>query len=150
MSVGECQLKDHFFRFGTKPTQRACARDFLRDWKKMWEGKDPGQSIEKGSKQKLVGMYWLEMAAARRGVGTCRLKNQGSQCERMSQRSWWLYWIFACIHAWDSQMHTTLHESVTNFSLIALGTNPSPCLFVLLFFHSIGCVCCILCICKVM
>ena len=113
------------------------------------EGKDPGQSTEEGSKQKLVGMCWLEMAAAGRGVGTCRLRSQDSQCKRMSQHSWWLRRNFACIHARGSQMHTTLHESVTNFSLLALGTNPSLCLFVL-FFHSLGCICCILCICKAM
>ena len=41
-------------------------------------------------------------------------------------------------------------KSVTNFSLLALGVNPSPWLFVLLFFHLLGCVCCVLCVCKAM
>ena len=41
----------------------------------------------------------------------------------------------ARIYAHDSsQMHRKLHKSVTNFSLLALGANPSLWLFVLLFF----------------
>ena len=42
---------------------------------------------------------------------------------------------FARIQARDSlQMHGELHKNVTDFSLLALGTNPSPRLFVCLFF----------------
>ena len=42
------------------------------------------------------------------------------------------------------------HKSVTNISLLALGANQNPCLFVLLFFLPLGCICCVLCVCKAM
>ena len=52
------------------------------------------------------------------------------QRERMSQRSWWLCWNFARIHAYDSpQMYRKLHKSVTNFAFLVLIANPSPSLF---------------------
>ena len=44
----------------------------------------------------------------------------------VSQRSWWLCGNFARIHARDSPQ-----KSVINFSLLALGANPSSWLFVL-------------------
>ena len=50
----------------------------------------------------------------------------------MNRRSLWLCGIFARIHARASpQIHRKLRQSVTNISLLALGANPSPCLFVL-------------------
>ena len=52
VGVSEYQSKDSFVCFGAKPTQRACARDFLRDRKKTREGKVPGQSTEESSQQK--------------------------------------------------------------------------------------------------
>ena len=45
---------------------------------------------------------------------------------------------------------TDCWESVTNFSLLALGANLSPLLFVLFFFHPVGCVYCVLCVRKEM
>ena len=45
---------------------------------------------------------------------------------------------------------TKCEESVTDFSLLVLGANPSPWLFVLLFFYPLGCVCCGLCVHKEM
>ena len=47
----------------------------------------------------------------------------------------------------DAQKTT---EKCPNFFLLALGANPSPCLFVLLFSHPIGCICCVLSVCKEM
>ena len=47
----------------------------------------------------------------------------------------------------DAQKAT---EKSPNFSLLALGANPSPCLFVLLFVHPFDCECCVLCLCKAM
>ena len=69
----------------------------------------------------------------------------------MSQCSFWLCGNSARIHARNSpQMHWKLYKSVTNFSLLALGANPSPWLFVLLFFHPLGCVRYVLCVHKEM
>ena len=71
---------------------------------------------------------------ARQEARTCGLRGRVSQREKMSQRYRWLCGNFARIHAHESpQMHRKLHKSVTNFSLLALGANLSPCLFVLLF-----------------
>ena len=42
------------------------------------------------------------------------------------------------------------HKSVINFFLLVLGANLTPCLFVLLFFHPLGRICCVLCVCKAM
>ena len=39
VGVGEHQSEDSFVCFGAKPTQRACAQDFLRDRKKTRKGK---------------------------------------------------------------------------------------------------------------
>ena len=43
---------------------------------------------------------------------------------------------------------TECQESVKNFALLTLGAEPSPYLFVFLFFHPLGCVCCVLCVRK--
>ena len=47
VGVGERKLEDPFVCFCAKPTQRAGARDFLRDRKKTRKGKVPGQSTER-------------------------------------------------------------------------------------------------------
>ena len=39
VSVGVCQSEDTVVCFGAKPTQRACARDYLRDRKMTREGR---------------------------------------------------------------------------------------------------------------
>ena len=44
VGVDLCQSEDHFVCFGVKPTQRACARDYLRDRKRTREGKVPEQN----------------------------------------------------------------------------------------------------------
>ena len=56
VGVNECQSEDCFVCFGTKPTQRAGARDFPRDRKKTKKDKVPqqnkrGQLTEEGSQQ---------------------------------------------------------------------------------------------------
>ena len=67
----------------------------------------------------------------RAGARACGLRDRVDQRERMSQHSWWLCGNFTRIHARASpQMHRKLRKSVTNFSLLALGANPSLCLFV--------------------
>ena len=63
---------------------------------------------------------------------TCGPRGRVGQCKRMSQRSWWFCGNFVRIPARDSsQMHRKVCKNVTNFSLLALRANPSPCLFVL-------------------
>ena len=143
VGVDECQSEDSFVCFGKKPTQRTCARDILGDRKKTREGKVPEQSTEETSQQN-TGKGDREKRLPSEESGPVALKNQDSQRERMSQRSWWLYGNFGRIHIRDSQMHRKPHKSVTNFFLLALGANPSSCWFVLLFFHPLGCVCCVL------
>ena len=120
VGVSECQSEDPFVCFGVKPTQRACAQDLPRDRKRTREGKVPEQN-RPGNRS--------------RRKPTARIygsRGQVGQRERMSQHSWWLCRNFTLIHARDSsQMHRKLCESVTHFSLLALGANPSPCLLVL-------------------
>ena len=67
----------------------------------------------------------------------------GSASARECQRSWWLCRNLARIHARDSQMQRKPHKSVTDFSLLALEENLNQCLFVFLFFHPLGSVCCV-------
>ena len=89
-------------------------------------------------------------ATARRGARICGTRGWVGQRERMSQCSWWLCGNFARIHVRDSpQMHSKLPKSVPNFSLLALGANPSPCLFVFLFLH-LSIVYVVLCVYKEM
>ena len=47
---------------------------------------------------------------------------------------------FARVHARVNPQKHRMHKSLTDFSLLALGANPSPWLFVLLFFHPLSCV----------
>ena len=53
VGVGECQSEDSFVCFGAKPSQRAGARDLLRDRKKTIKGKVPGQSTEVNKREGL-------------------------------------------------------------------------------------------------
>ena len=52
-----------FICFGAKPTQRACARYFPRDWKRTREGRSHMKSVEESS-QENVGQ---EMRTGQRG-----------------------------------------------------------------------------------
>ena len=65
------------------------------------------QSTEKSSQQKLDKCDGQRKVAAKRGVGTCGLRSQVSQRERMGQRSWSLCGKFARIHTHDSPQKTT-------------------------------------------
>ena len=67
-----------------------------------------------------------------------RLLSEEQECRvgqrvRMNQRSWWLCGNFARIHK--------PQKSIKNFSLIALGANPSPCLFILSVIYVVSVVC---------
>ena len=64
MGVGECQSVDSFVFFGAKLTQRACARDFLRDRKKK-ESKVSGQGIEESCQHKSGEGFGQRKAAAK-------------------------------------------------------------------------------------
>ena len=144
VGVGECQSEDSFVCFGTKPTQRVCARDFLCDRKKTRKSK-----VVNRRKQSTE-------------VGRWRRSEKGSRLARS-----WNLWIqkpgqptredesavlVACVGI--SLGYTLViarctektHKSVTNFSFLAFGANPSPCLLVLLFFHSRLCMLCLVCL----
>ena len=128
--VSESQ-SDSLVYFVATPTQRACARELLRDQKKTKEGKIPGQnrrrqSTEESCQQKSKGGDGHRKAATKRGARTWGSKSQVSQRERMNRRSWRQWGNFARIYARDSpQMHRKLQKSVIN-SLLALGASPSP------------------------
>ena len=113
-------------------------------------GRKRGKARTQGNQQKSERGDGQGGVVAKRGAGTCGLRSQVSQRDRMSQHSWWPCRNFARIHAHDNQMHRRPHKSVTNLSLLVLGANPSPCSFVFLFFYPLGCVCCALCVCKAM
>ena len=51
-----------------------------------------------------------EKGSRQRGAGTCGLRSQGNQRERMSQCSWWLCGNSARIHARDSHRCTENHR----------------------------------------
>ena len=108
-----------------------------------------GPRVEENKPEQRSGQNRAVSRREQATASTCGLRGRVGQRERMSQRSWWLCWNFARIHARDSlQIHEVLSKSVTNFSLLALGVNPSPWLFVLLFFYPLSCVCCVLCVRK--
>ena len=67
-------------------------------------------------------------------VGTCGLRSQVSQCERMSQCSCWLCGNFAPIHASNSHRYIENHRKVSNTSFLHLElTQVHTCFF---FFSS--------------
>ena len=105
VGVGECQ-SDSSVCFGAKPTQRACARDLLRDRKKRGKARFQG-TTEEDSQQKSGEGDGQRKVAAERGAWTCGFRGRIGQRERISQRSWWLCRNFARIHARDSPQKTT-------------------------------------------
>ena len=77
----------------------------------------------------------------------CGPRRRVGQCERISQHSRWLCGNFARIQACDSpQMHRKLHKvsQISSFLCLEL-TQVRVCS---LFFHSLGWVYCVLCICE--
>ena len=129
MGVGLGQSEDSFVCFDVKPTQRACARDFLRDRKKTKKGKVSEQSTEYKSWWQAGKGDGQRESTAEGGVGTCGSRIQVRQRERLSQRSWYLCGNFVRVHARDSHKW---QKSAKNFPLHTLRPDPSPYLFVLL------------------
>ena len=128
VDVGKCQSEDSSVCFGAKPTQRACTRDFPRDRKRTREGRPESQQ-----------MWTEEIRAENRAV---------SRREQATARMWGLKAGLADVRGWVSVPYgfvgisleytlalahrcTECYKSITNFSLLALGANPSPRLFVL-------------------
>ena len=62
VGVDELQSEESFVCFGAKPTQRACARDFLRGRKMTRKCKVPGHSTEERSERQL---WWYEKGDCR-------------------------------------------------------------------------------------
>ena len=122
------------------------SRKRTREGRSQREQKKPndrtGQSAGESCQQKSVEADGEKKATA----GTCGSRGRVDQREWMSQHSWWLCGDFARIHAPDSpQIQGKLHKSVTNFSHLVLGANPSPCLFVLFPPLSRLCMLCFVC-----
>ena len=132
VGVGECQSEDSLVCFGAKPTQRACTWDFQRDQKKMREGKVPGQPTEESSQQKSGEGNGQRETAAKWGARICGLRGRVGQCERMSQRSWWLWRNFAWIHTCDNPQNDRKVSKTSPFLCLEL-TQVHACLF---FFSS--------------
>ena len=150
VGVGECLSENPIVYFGAKPTQSVCARDLPWDRKKTREGRSSSRTEKETKTEKWTEETNQQERAVKRSRGkstarTCGHRGRVGQRERMSQRSRWLCGNFARIHARASpQMHRNLRKRVTKFSLFALGANPSPWLFVLLFFHPLCWACCVL------
>ena len=120
VGVGECQ-SDSFVCFGAKPTQRTCSQEEDEE-AKVPEQNRRRQSAEESSQQKSGREPTVRERRLRGPVNRGRV----GEGERTSQHSRWLCRNLARIHARDSpQMYRKLHKSVTNFSLLALGANPS-------------------------
>ena len=126
VGVSECQSEDSFVCFGAKPTQRACTQYFAWDWKKMREGKVPGQWTEGSQQERAEG--WLlgdKLGPVDPEAGLANARG----CVSVPGGCVVILLGYTLVI-----VHSKHHKSVTNFSLLALGDNPSPCLFVL-FFH---------------
>ena len=117
-----CQSEDPF----------VLARYSPRDRKETREGRShSGTEESREQSTEIGGSRRSEEKRLRRPVDP---RGRFDQRESMSQHFWWLCRNFAWKHAHDSpQMHRKLPKSVTNFSLLAFGANPSPWLF---FFSS--------------
>ena len=97
-----------------------------------------GQLAGENSQQKSGEADGQRKATAR----TCGPRGRVGQRVRVSQRvGISLEYTLAIAHRCTGKPH----KSVINFSLLALGANPSPWLFVLLFFHSRLCRLCLVC-----
>ena len=153
----ECRRhsEDPFVYFGAKPTQRACARDLPQDRKRTNEGR---------SERETEGDNRQERAVKRRSVKEWEQGREETSLQKSERRllrpvdqqmpGWptredksvlLVAWgSFARVHARVSPQKHRMHQSVNDFSLLPLGTNPNPWFFVFLFFHPLGCVFCVL------
>ena len=153
-----CKSENPFVCFGPKPTQRACAQDHPRNRKRTRERRSQRrvgrrEQSREGCSQQKESVKRCESGreetsqqkSGRWLLGTVDLRIQGWPTREDKSALLVACGSFARIHDRDSQqMHGQLHKSITNFSLLALGANSSLWLFVLLFFHSLGCECCVL------
>ena len=144
MGVGECQSEDSFVL--VRNPHKGLALEILYETGRRWR-----KARTQGSQQKRA-------VNRRRGKVTVRdrckdLGTVDSDAGLVNVREW-LSVPGGCIGILLRYTlviaHKKPHEGVTNFSLLALGANPSPWLSVLLFFHPQGWVCYELCVCKAM
>ena len=114
--------------FGAKDTQRGLrmispARPEVEEWRKVWE------MTERVSWQRRAGETSRLVIAVKR-----RRRTLSTEVSMASGK------IHACYRL---QMQWELHKKRhIEFPLLALGADPSPCLFVCSFFHPFGCVLC--------
>ena len=142
-----CQSEDSFVCFGGKGLVREISRE---------TGRKRGKEGPRDSRQ--------EKAVKRRSVK--RWEQGREEISQQKSERWllrpvdrkmpgWPTWedksallvacgSFAREDARVSPQKHRMHKSVTDFSLLELGANPSPWLFVLLFFHPLSCIFCML------
>ena len=136
------------------PQQRACAWDLPRDRKRTKERRSQGQSAGESSQEKVsqeMGKEGTSQQVSKRCMlRPIDLQIPGWPTQEDKSALLVVCWCFARVHGHVSPQKHWIHKSVTDLSLLALGANPSPWLFVLLFFHPLGCVWCGLCVGKEM
>ena len=157
MLVCGCHSGGPFVCFGAKPTQRASARDLSRDRKD--EGRKVQEKSESAEGSRREQLAW-NSSPGEDTVGRRRLWKDGTRAEKRVNRSQkddsldlLTYRGQVKQHEnmsalpvalWEFSLDYTLAlahrmHSVSEFSFLALGANPSLCLFVL-FFYPLGCV----------
>ena len=112
--------------FCAKPTQRSCTRDFPRDRKKTREGNVPEQGSRQNSK--------VSRREQKTEVGGSRLEGPNDPEAGLANVRGWVSVpgdYFGFCSKTRLRYLTECYKRVTNFSLLAFGVKPSPCLFVL-------------------
>ena len=141
-----------FVCIGAKPTERICARNILQDRKRTREGRSQGQWRVEDSQEKESVKRWVQRReetsqqnSKRQLLRPVDLKMPGWPTREDKSALLVACGSFTRVHARVSPQKHRMHESVTDYFFLALGANPSPCLFVLLYFHPLGWV---FCVCK--
>ena len=122
VGVGERQLEDSFVGFGAKPTQRACARDFLRVRKKTRKGSQ--QIVVSDSQGKATAR---EKQLLKWGVGTYGPRSQVSSVRG------WVSVFGSCVgisFGYMLAIATKFQKSAKTSPFLRLGlTQARSCLF---------------------
>ena len=143
VSMGECQSEDSFVCFGEKPTQKGLRTRFptrSEDDKKNQGPRAVNRSRGKAMvrERRLLSEEWGPVNSEAKSANVRGWVSVLDGCVGIS-----LWYTLAIAYRKTA-------ESVKNVFLLALGANPSPSFLVLLFFHPLGCACCVLCACKAM
>ena len=116
-SVCGCQSENHFICFGAKPTQRPCARDIPRD--RMWVKEERSERRQK---------KWVSRREQKWSVGLREQSREGEGHSR--QKSAWLVPFVGVSLEYTLALAYRIHKRCQGIPLLALGADPSLCLFV--------------------